>query len=296
MIEKDGNISGCACLVHDILKKLLKTPVDKDKIAPRLSNDDFTLYINALRNHECKIKKPNQYSKKYQLSEGISLIEFDKKELAFLSDIKETLADRGNYTDIYNFNKVLLSLKPFVSKILFKDLTKIINSTPLGLKEYTFIEEIEYCIKNKNTLKISYLSPNSGENTYIINPIVLVIENRKLYLWCVSTDNENIKVRYLRVDRIINLQRLKKRKKSSLKFKKVFCEVKTGNLDFDDSFKIVATNGKYCFIEFDFVSEFHLLQKISSFNANCRIIRPKDMAIKHKKLLEDIIHEYEKEF
>ena len=217
MIEKDGNISGCACLVHDILKKLLKTPVDKDKIAPSLSNDDFTLYINALRNHECKIKKPNQFSKKYQLDEGVPFVDFDKKELSFLADIKEILADKGNYTEVYNFNKVLLSLKPFVSKILFNNLTKIINSIPFGLKEHPFIEEIEYCIKNKNLLKILYLSPNSGENTYIINPIVLVIENRKLYLWCVYTDNNNTKVRYLRVDRIISLQRLNNRRKSSLK-------------------------------------------------------------------------------
>ncbi len=296
MIEKDGNISGCACLVHDILKRLLKTPIDKEKFKLDISNDDFTLYINALRNHGCIIKKPNQHFRKYRLTEGIPLIEFSEEDLSFLENIKETLSDKGNYTDVYNFNRVLLSLKPFVSKETFKDLTKIINSIPFGLKEYTFIEEIEYCIKNKLSLKISYFSPNSGKNTYVINPIVLVIENRKLYLWCVSTTNESIKVRYLRVDRILSLQRLKNRKKSSLKFKKVLCEVKTGNLDFDDSFKIIANNEKYCFVEFDFVSEFHLLQKISSFNANCRIIRPKDMAEKHEHLLKDIIHEYEKEF
>ncbi len=295
MIEKDGNISGCACLVHNILKKILKTPVDKKNFTQSLSDDDFTLYINTLRNHECKIKKPNRYFRKYQLTEGISFIELDKNELSFLADIKETLSDKGNYIDVCNFNNVLLSLKPFVSKALFKELTKIINAIPFGPKEYVFIQEIEYCIKNKNTLKISYLSPNSGNNVYIINPIVLVIENRKLYLWCISMDNYNTQVRYLRVDRITGLQRLKNRKKSPLKFKKVFCEVKTGNMDFDESFKIVANNGKYCFIEFDFLSEFHLLQKISSFNSNCRIIRPKDMAAKHKKLLEDIIHEYEKE-
>ena len=295
MIEKDGNIFGCVCLVHDILKKILKKPVDKKDFGLSLCNDDFTLYINALRNHECKIKKPNQYLKKYQLTEGIPLIELNEKELAFLADVKETLADTGNYVDICNFNNVLLSLKPFVSKFLFKDLAKIINATPFGPKEYIFIQEIEDCIKNKNALKILYFSPNSGNNVYVINPIVLVIENRKLYLWCISTDNNNTKVRYLRVDRIISLQRLKNHKRTSLKFKKVFCEVKTGNLDFDNSFKIIANNGKYCFVEFDFLSEFHVLQKISSFNANCRIIRPKDMAEKHKKLLEDIIHEYEKE-
>ena len=161
------------------------------------------------------------------------------------------------------------------------------------VKIYIFIEEIEYCIRNKITLKMLYRSPNTGNLVYIINPLFIVLESHKLYLWCISPYDEKIK--YLRVDRITGLQRIKKRGKRTIKFKKVLCEAQTGNFDFDEKFKIIASNGKTCIFEFDFVNEFHLIQKIRAFNVNCRILRPRAMAEKYKKILGDIINEYKKE-
>ena len=304
------NISVTGYRIITILKMLLNKPcsdtdinerLKKDILGARdLSRDTICIYINTLRAIGCVISRPSKNTGyKYILKSHPFTLNFNEEEFNGLFNILKNIScfnDWNLMVDIDTLFKTIRdNLSPESRKLMgFATKPRFLNTD--SKVEHKILHSLEKYCKEKRTILLKYLSPESGEKLVEVIADKISFENCALYLWCYNLELDE--TQYLRIDRIkdikvVNLSKTNyKSKLCTIKYKLTGISGLTYVPAIDE--KIIERTDKEIIIEAKVRNKFRYVQKILYYGSDCTLIDPE--TLKHEIIakLESMLCIYNK--
>jgi len=264
-----------------ILQLLIQGPVSKEEILAEINKngsigevgeDTIRLDINTLKSAGFEIitgGKSDGY--KYFLDWNPLKIDFDRSELVVFNRAKRAVLELCDWEFIANLHEVFLKISKFVKDE--RAASDFLNFGYFSSIDFEILKQLKTACKNRNLIKVLYLSPNSGEKAIDIfcEKITYKRDSKKLHLWGMSPQYEDGV--YLRVDNILKILRGDFTKHDNkLKLKTCKYRLKHGvgeNFKLEEYEKITANTPGFLEIESEIYSEFYFIQRILSFGAHC---------------------------
>lgn len=255
----------------------------------KISIDTLRVYINSLKRIGCEVKRKKDENKvsKYYITSHPFELKITEEQLRSIIKIYKNLMKSMDIKDVLYmdnlFEKIGKHIKSedFIAEIRKYSVLKDIN------KE--LIEKLIECSENKNTIIVSYKSPNSGEKDIEIIADNVEISNGKIYLYGYGLEYKQT-TGFL-VNRIKCIKAIKEQDKiqtpEKLKVKyRVSC---LNNRYIPTNYETIEAenNGIYTIItETD--NPFYLKQRILELGPNCKIISPKSFKEEFIQLLKNM--------
>lgn len=290
-----NNISSGGIKAFNILSKLYLKDCTLDELLDEFSDDTLRLYINALKNNGILISSPNKNTRYYSLKEGLPVINFNRKDLQILHNIKTYFSQKSNINAVISINLFLDKISKYTNGAVKDKISKIISAKPFSIKEHDFIQELLKFIEAEKPVLIEYNSPNTKIRFFKILPICLKIENFKVYIF--GIDKQIPDTRFLPVSRIQSVKEIQEN--FSVKGKKNFAVCNflnyRENLNFFDRYEIINNKENHIIAKIYFDNKFHFMQKIFSCGKECIILEPENLKTEFLKKTKEIWSAHERE-
>lgn len=258
-------------------EEMQKFFADHEYLHETVSIDTLRIYLNSLREIGCEItKKTKGGITRYSIASHPFLLKFDDKQIKGLIKVYKAISKNIDVTD-------LLALQHFFEKISQyienEDLKiKIRNISPLNNIEPQLISDLIKYAQNNTEITVYYNSANSGKKNITILVDKIYVNNGKLYISGINSENDTyssfLANKIIKINSVnLNEKTLKTPEMTvGYKYIKDFNE----NVELLDNEKIIEEHENYLIIEITSKSRFEITQRIMSHALKCKVLYPVD--------------------
>ena len=310
-LNQDRNISKTGYRALYLFMELLKSPKTRDELLACLkkepilknecSKDSITNTINALRKVGCVISRPSSRTEnKYILRTHPFTKTLTKENVDALLTLRESITCLGDWQLLININNLYRKIAELTTDQTSCEM--LIYNHALKNINLKILQELLISINLKKDLKITYYSPENGEETLEFTPNYISLENKKLYIWGYNKKYQNNS--YLRIDRIrkINLIDFFSQEKVETPQNKDEIIIKyqlkgLRALLYTDNPNETIIKTQKCpeysiVIEETVSNNFNFFQKVLAYGTDCKILSPDNIKTDFLELLKKIKSEY----
>ncbi len=191
------NLLERSCTIDELIEILQSNPI----VNKAISKDTIRVAINTLKSAGCEIERPTKTNNyKYKILKHPFIFKFSEKELDLFLSLREKYSREISWEEVLLINDLYDEFAALTCND--KIMAKVHNSRPLASINKQLLLEFSNSKLQGKKVKITYSSPEYGEEDIDIIPQKIVYENAKLYLQCYS-------FKYKR-NSLLNFERIRK--------------------------------------------------------------------------------------